>query len=263
MPDVLERYSFGFYELILRAQQLRSEVNSFGNSQLLFKDQRAQFPSLLAQLKMECAAFGLSNTLALATYVEERHVQKGDKYVYTELLSDLDSVIFAFGDELRREVFVRVPADKETFFQQDALFGPEVAKAFPSSANDIQHAGTCFALGQDDACVFHAMRVLEAGLTVIAGEVSVDPNKNWANVIDQIEAALKKEATGPRVDTNRRRVMAQAAVHLYWVKDAWRNDVMHAQARYDTGTAHSVLTGVGNFMRGLAAAGLSEPPDPA
>ncbi len=262
--DVLERYSFSFYEVILHAQRLRSRVEAYGSTEILFSDLRDEFPGFLVQLKTECDALGLTYTRGLATHAESRLAEKGKKYGHIELLSDLAALIFSFGNELRRELFVRILPDKEPFFQQEALFGAEVAEAFPSSAADIQHSGTCFAMGQDDACVFHLMRVLERGLNVIAGKVGVSFDRgNWQNVIDGIEAALKKLGRSPGVDVEERRLYAQATTQLYFVKDAWRNDVMHAREMYDTGRALSVLTNVSGFMQALAAAGLSETRTPA
>ncbi len=258
--DVLERYSFGFYELILSAQRLRSDVEVYGNSELLLEQQRSEFPAFLAKLTAECDVLGLSYTRSLAVHAESRLVAKGKNYSHKELLSDLDALIFSFGNELTKELFVRIPLAKEPFFQQEALFGSEVAQAFPSSAVDIQHAGTCFALGQDDACVFHLMRVLERGLDLIADKVNVNfDRRNWENIINDIEAALKRMGRGPDVDVHERKLYAEAATQLYFVKDAWRNDVMHAGETYDTGRAQSVLDHVRGFMRALAEAGLVEP----
>lgn len=260
--DVLERHSFSFYEMILHAQRLRSYVGAYGSTEVLFSESRDEFPAFLAQLKAECDALGFSHTRGLATHAESRLVEKGKKYRHTELLSDLETLIFSFGNELQTELFVRILPEKGRYFQQEALFGTEVAEAFPSSADDIQHAGTCFALSQNDACVFHLMRVLERGLNVIAGKVDVSFDRaNWQSVIDRIEVALKRVAHSNDVDVQERKLLAQAATHLYFVKDAWRNDVIHGREVCDTGKTLSVLANVTGFMQALAAAGLSEPPE--
>ena len=53
------------------------------------------------------------------------------------------------------------------------FFRPEVANAFASCARDIQKAGSCYALAQEDACVHHHMLVLERGLNALATKVGV------------------------------------------------------------------------------------------
>ena len=258
--DVLQRYSFSFYELLHQAGVIHRGAKFQPAGTTLDFGAPGEFSSFLDQLKIECDVLGLDATGASAVHTKSRFVDRGKEYTYAELVGALDSLVFSFINELRRELFFRIPRDKEPYFQRDDLFGPEVAAAFPSSADDIQHAGTCFALGLAHACVFHLMRVLERGLRAIAGELGVEfDNKTWANVIDAIEAAIKKSATSTGVDVKRRKVMAEAAVHLRFVKDAWRNDVMHAGEPYDTGKAQSVLDHVRDFMRALADAGLAEP----
>lgn len=254
---MLERYSFGFYEVMLRAEHLRSDAELLSGVMPDYK--KPDVESFLADLISECEALGLTHTRDLASHISSRFNKRGKNYTYADSLNDLENLIFTFGNELRRELFVRVPRDKEALFQADALFGAEVGAAFPSSAADVQHAGTSFALGLTDASVFHSMRVLEAGLRAMAREIGVPfDRKNWANIIDAIESAVSRNSTAPGVDPKRRKVIAEAALHFRFLKDAWRNDVMHAGEVYDTGKAQSVLDHVGDFMRALADAGLTE-----
>ena len=53
------------------------------------------------------------------------------------------------------------------------LFGTEVAARFPRAIVDIEEAGKCFALGRFTACVFHLMRVVEAGLAAISRSLNI------------------------------------------------------------------------------------------
>lgn len=260
---MLQRFGFSFYELIRHAEAMRKEAELFSSSMPAYKmddGTRVKYRELLDQFRAECDALLLRHTFAMASHKQARLAEREEGFTYSELLNDLDGLLDSFGNELRSELFVRVPREMEPSFQNDALFGSDVADAFPSSAEDIQHAGTCFALGLNDASVFHSMRVLERGLSAIAGKLDVgSERKNWANVIDQIEAALKKQGTGPGVDVEERKLLAQAAIHFRFVKDAWRNDVMHANEKYDTGKAQSVLANVREFIQALVAAGLTEP----
>jgi len=107
--------------------------------------------------------------------------------------------------------------------------------------------------------VFHLMRVLERGLNVLAGRLAVSfDRRNWENVINDIESAIKKAVSGS--DPEQRKLYAETARHFRFIKDAWRNDIMHVRDEYDEGKALSVLTHVHEFMRALAVAGLSEGP---
>jgi hypothetical protein len=55
------------------------------------------------------------------------------------------------------------------------------------------------------------------------------------------------------------RFYSQAATHFMFLKDAWRNHVMHIRdVPYDEGIALSVFGHVREFMQALTAGGLTE-----
>ena len=64
-------------------------------------------------------------------------------------------------DELENQYFLHVTGDRAKYYKQADPFGSEVGKKFAKSAEDIANAGNCYALGQNTACVFHLMRVME------------------------------------------------------------------------------------------------------
>ncbi len=67
------------------------------------------------------------------------------------------------------------------------MFGPLVAQAFHSCVDGIRQAGTCYALEQPEACVFHLTRVLERSLGVLAAKLGVSfDQKTWHTVIEQL-----------------------------------------------------------------------------
>jgi hypothetical protein len=254
---VLEPYSFRFIELVLRAGRMREQASLLAGP--IPDYERQDVAAVFGDLKAESQTLGLGDTIDLIARAESRFENLGKKYVRADLSNDLDTLLYSFEKGLRRQVFFRIPTAGQQYFQQAALFGPDVDVAFPSAADDVEHAGTCLALGQDNASVFHSMRVLERGLKAIAGKLGVDfDRKNWANVIDQVEAAVTTKGTAAGIDPNERKLYAEAAVHFRFVKDAWRNDVMHLGDPYDAGRALSILTHVREFVQALAEAGLVE-----
>jgi hypothetical protein len=254
---MLEPYSFTFIELVLRAGRMREQARLLTGP--IPDYEREDIAAVFSDLGAESETLGLIDSSDLIARAKSRFEDLGEKYIRTDLYHDLDTLLFSFEKGLRRQVFFRIPPDSRQYFQQAALFGPNVDVAFPSAADDIEHAGTCLALGQADASVFHSMRVLERGLKAIAGKLGVDfDRKNWANVIDQVEAAVTKKATAAGIDPKERKLYAEAAVHFRFVKDAWRNDVMHLGDPYDAGKALSILTHVRELMQALAKAGLVE-----
>src|SRR5688500_15545408 len=115
-----------------------------------------------------------------------------DHYTENDLLSDLDTLEMSFRNELRGEMIFRIAPDKNRYFEKDNMFGSEVASAFPSAIDDIRNAGTCYAVEQWDASVFHLMRVLERGLRVLATKFNIPfLNTTWHTVIEQIESKVR------------------------------------------------------------------------
>jgi hypothetical protein len=162
----------------------------------------------------------------------------------------------SLGRELKREGIFRIHPDRKNYFEQNALFGSEVAAAFVSCERDIQRAGSCYALEQEDACVHHLMLVLERGLKALAVRVGVSGNhSNWQVIIDEIEKKLKSSSL-PKPE---RIFYNEVNAQFKFLKVAYRNHSEHAHDDpYDMEKAGSILIHVRNFMQELAKGGLSE-----
>ena len=147
-------------------------------------------------------------------------------------------------------------------------------KAFKSVKDDSEHGVECFALGQDVACVFHMMLVLERGLVALANQLKVKRGvKEWGRLIadiqDAIAALAAARASRPkgskppstkaaRAFAKRIKFYSEAAKEFSYFKDAWRNHVAHGRAKYDRNDARKVMTHVREFMVILQAGGLKE-----
>jgi hypothetical protein len=131
----------------------------------------------------------------------------------------------------------------------------KVATAFPSCARDIQRAGSCYALGQEDACVHHLMLVLERGLNALAAKVTVTYQRtNWQPIIDQIAQQMKSAPKGLQRD-----FYIEVNAQFGFLKDAYRNHSEHVRDDpYDLEKALSILTHVRRFMQELEKGGLAE-----
>jgi hypothetical protein len=264
---MLERYAFSFYEVVVRIEQLRSKAKiwtSVGSSTARSKADR-EFSELIATLKemqVECKKLDLTSTTDLISHIESEVQQKGnDDYTYADMLNHLNTLSFSFTTELRKNCCFRIAKEKDKYFQKDDLFGPEVSKAFGSCVDEIRNAGSCYALEQYEATAFHSMKVLERGLDILAKKFGVDFSyTNWHNVIEQIEKHIKNMNSSFGADwKEQRKFYSQAATHFMFLKDAWRNHVMHIRdVPYDEGRAFSVFSNVREFMQALAEGGLTE-----
>jgi hypothetical protein len=246
---------FPIYEITVDLQQLRVIADrylasSIGNGPLNNLE-AAQLRALLEKVQRECPPLGLTQTSEVAESIAGRPTPE----TYRELSIELAHLGDSLGRELKREGIFRIHPDRKNYFEQNGLFGPEVAIAFPSCARDIEKAGSCYALEQEDACVHHLMLVLERGLNALAAKVGVPYQRtNWQNIIDQIASKLKSAPRGAERD-----FFIEVNAQFGFLKDAYRNHSEHARDDYyDMPKALSILNHVRGFMQALEKGGLSE-----
>src|ERR1700730_12748171 len=188
---MLKRYAFSFYEVIVHIEELRNHARLYGSisaySSLprLEGYKRESMIACLKEMRTECENLDLTHTTSLISFAESEVQRKGKDYTYADMLKELDTLSFSFTEELRRNSVFRIANEKDKYFQKDDLFGAKVNTAFPSCADEIANAGTCYALEQSEACVFHLMRVLERSLGALASKFNVPFDRNnWQNIIE-------------------------------------------------------------------------------
>jgi len=177
-------------------------------------------------------------------------------------LTEQISMIEKLADrELNGKFFLYVPPERGRFWptmNKQNVFGDEVATKFPSTSFDAGNAGVCLATMMSTAAVFHLMRVLEIGLTAL-GKVFGVPleHTNWQNAIEQIENKIRGMHKDPVWKAlpdckEQQEFFAQAASFFALLKDAWRNQTMHARAKYTEDEAERIFDTVKAFMQKLA-----------
>jgi len=265
--DMLKRYAFSFYGVVVRIEELRNwarllaeNSSSYSAPTKADKTKREGMIAALKEMRTECENLDLTHTSSLISFAESEVQRKGDDYTYADMLKELDTLSFSFATELRRNGCFRIATEKDRYFQKNELFGALVNSAFPSCADEIEHAGTCYALEQNEACVFHLMRILERSLGVLASKFKVPfDHDNWHKIIEQLEAAIRKMDSTFGLDwKDKQKFYARAANQFMFFKDAWRNHVMHVRDVFDEGRTRSVFDSVQGFMQALAEGGLKE-----
>ncbi|MBU6508243.1 MAG: hypothetical protein KGQ82_12160, partial [Alphaproteobacteria bacterium] len=141
--------------------------------------------------------------------------------------------------------------DHELFEPGAPLFGDGVEAKFPAlMSEDISEAGKCLALNRWNAAVFHLMRVMEIALQKLGDvlNVSLVNEKQWQNILDEVNREIRKlDHKLPRTIA-----LAEISFHLYAVKLAWRNEVMHPKQTYTHEEADAIFRNVRIFIRELA-----------
>jgi hypothetical protein len=249
--EVVRSYS-QIYKIALELERLRRSAEVFlGTDRKIASHDAKAFETLLHTIQRECLDYGLTHTSELAQCIISRPMpQKED-----EMFFQLNHLNDSLSSELERESIFRIPPERRDYLERDNLFGPKVATAFPSCARDIQKAGSCYALGQEDACVHHLMLVLERGLNALAAKVGVRYDRiNWHNIIEKIASQLKSLPRGAERD-----FYDETNAQFGFLKVAYRNHSEHAHDDpYDLEKALSILTHVRVFMQTLEKGGLSE-----
>lgn len=213
-------------------------------------DKKELLVNLSDALRM-CRTSGLQFS---AMYLE-RHMGYFDKSPsYDSLNEEVGIVIARIHDELGSDLFLQLPSDKAKYFHEEALFGSEVSNKFAKTTEDVQEGGKCFAVARYTACVFHLMRVMEFAVQYLGKRLNISlvNEKNWHNILDEVDKAIKALPTKNSYQKARRNRFAEASAHLRMVKDAWRNDVMHPKETYTEEEAERVFRNVKDFMVHLA-----------
>lgn len=203
------------------------------------------------QMGMSGAAFGITRAreeclsyLALPIGNDANRLQK--------VVNHTERVLLTFMDELRSRHLFTLEAKHAMYFDLASPFGGAVESAFPSAGYDITEASKCRALRRWTASVMHLMRALEVGLAALARHYEVEAEANWNMVLNQIEA--KSRQVGKKTHgSDEEQWAAEAALHLRFIKNAWRNHAMHPLEKYDEERAVAIYENCRSFMSHLAA----------
>jgi hypothetical protein len=201
----------------------------------------------LRTIRKQCEQIGL--TVALAC-IEEGIYDLRQEFVKPETIGKIyDDLSETIRREMQSINFFYMPQKQTRFYRQYELFGSKVAVKFPSLEFDIIEAGNCFAMGRSTACVFHLMRIMEMGVQEFGNKLGVvlASQKNWQNILDEINKAIKGLPKTPESVA-----LSQTSAHLYNVKVAWRNQVMHPHDKYTLDEAEDLINHVKAFMKTLA-----------
>lgn len=117
-------------------------------------------------------------------------------------------------------------------------------KPWSVALKNLAGAGACYSYEEFTASVFHSMRAAEKLLTTLASSLTdVDPSREqWNTLIERIEAAIKDFDKLPKGDVRQKRqtVYSETAMQFRYIKNAWRNHVMHSRTDYDEKDAREI-----------------------
>ena len=216
-------------------------------SEELSDDDKKAFLEVIQDIESRCKELDLDTTESAAVWAQYKWHTATD---HLDVYRFLDAIYMAVVIETSHCHFLKLDPKRSDFYSQledekgTKQFGEKAEMAFPSAKAEIVSACNCFALEQWTASVFHCMRILESPLICLAKQFSVPHDKHdWHNIIEGIEKAVRgidEKTTGSNWK-DEQKYFSEAARHLMFIKNAWRNHVMHKRDEYDEGKALSIL----------------------
>lgn len=171
----------------------------------------------------------------------------------SEIRSRVRELKIRIEEDLRTKNFLFVPTEMASFWNRDDAF--KLGAKFQTAHDDIKEAGNCLALGRGTACVMHLARAMDGVLNKLASHLQVTPTPKatWGTILNAMSGKINKmpEDTASK-KTNRDR-WSEARVHLFHVKEAWRDRPLHAKESYTPARAKEIYEAVRVFMSHFAS----------
>ena len=213
-----------------------------------------QFIDGYTHVLRHCQFLGLNLSALYATEVVAKLRRES---IETRKLADMTHILWRrITDEIDLRKFLYVSPAQQEFYEAKYLFGVEVETTFSRTTEDISEAGKCYALARYTASVFHLMRVMEIGVQELGKKLGVKlvGEKVWQVILDQTNSVIRTMPAKTAAQKKKQAWFAEASAHLFNVKLAWRNPVMHPKRTYTEEEAKQLLVTVRSFMRHLAGA---------
>ena len=205
----------------------------------------------LAAVKRQCDEHGWQETVSRITEVENYLGGRIVPAVFQSKMADLQSHVYRL---LQGQLFFHVDKAISMEYFDWLASTKSFRSAFPHSYFELCSAGECYIFGKPAASVFHSMRALELALQALARELDVPfEREQWETLINKIEAAIKK-VNGPHAGADwkkKQELYSEAALHFRYLKNAWRNHVMHVRYTYDNKAAKVIWQHAGDFIDDL------------
>jgi hypothetical protein len=182
-------------------------------------------------------------------------------YSAEALIHELEGIRNQLALVVSKRKFAYIPSSVEKYFEQDKLFGDSVYNLIPEARQDIKEAGNCIAASLYNASIFHLMRASEYGLRKLGRRVRVRlshkgkpqplDTATWDKVINAVKAKLQSghAMNYGAARAEKIRFLSDLADRCSFIKDLWRNDVMHTRGSYDLHDSLAAFERVKGFMQ--------------
>jgi hypothetical protein len=171
------------------------------------------------------------------------------------IANSINHLLSRLQDELKQQFFFHLAQQDVPLFVNKRLFGDLVAKKFSKASADIANAGSCLALQQPTACVFHLMRAMEIAVRQLGKRLNVmiTPQTTWRQMTGSMDPKIRAMPETTDRQKRKKNDWEAARANLHHVGSVWRNNTMHPATSYTQSQALDVVNAVRVFMSGLSA----------
>lgn len=220
----------------------------------------SEYNEKITLLLQHATRLKMKSTLNQIGYMKDYFDRGGQSA--SELATMLTELHKRVHEDLDALIFLVVPSDKASFFDIDWLRNTSLFDAFPTAVfPEMQNAGRCYAFGQNEACMFHLMRIVDYGLRLVAASLTIPYDaRNWMGIGDAIQKNMEAKYSVKTSDWKQSEPFyASILTDIQAISRGHRNPVIHEiEKKYDDKEAHYMLVVVEAFMSHLAKHGLKE-----
>lgn len=170
----------------------------------------------------------------------------------SEFLAGMDQLAVRIQEDLKTKPFLFVPAEMAGFWGKKDAFS--LGNKFKDALPEIMSAGNCLAIGEGTACVMHLNRAMDTVLTRLARRlrITIGPRDTWGVILNAMSGKINTMPQDTKTEKNKRDKWSEVRVHLFHVKEAWRDRSFHNKENYSPARAKEIYEAVRVFITHFA-----------
>ncbi len=249
MVSLLEMLDFAAADFLVMFTTLTQLTAYQGKAISFMPDGQEQLVSTLNNLNEHASRIGMRFVMnqirTIYDYLETGTVKA------SRLADMLEQLSKRVHEELSARTFFCLSDNKSLFFQWYWLADTPLSRPSLESVRDeFQRAGRCFAFGENTACAFHLMRIVEWAVKQVAQSLgSPSSIKSLIDAADVIRSRMEEKYQTKSDDWKKTEPFyAQILGDIQAFSRGYRNDTAHNLERtYDEREAKYLLGVVENF----------------
>jgi hypothetical protein len=248
--DMLKKYAKGFFEISSDLAKLHAAMAIVEKDDYvgdLAKNGGLYIPTILDKIRLSCSEMNLIFSMNKIDRILKQY--EGLKALGQSMPEDefgamacnklkpvIQELTERIEDELNTKYLFYVSEQARRYYEENQFDDLAIA-IFDKSNFDMIEAGKCFALSQYPACVFHLMRILDAGLKLLGEQLGIQvKNHNW----DEYKRELKGRAVAMRATNPEKAQTIFDIIEHYDAIAGIRNPLMHSDELLPIDSIHRI-----------------------